>query len=91
MKCVEAAIQTVQTAGMLDARSTPYEPFAFTTDVLAIAALTLLVVELGAPTYIALDAVKWASMNAKKLLRSLAQKNGAAVQCLESLMVSAIT
>lgn len=89
-KCVEAAIQAVQTADVLASRGALDAAYCLTVDVLAMAALTLLVVELGAPTYIAADAVANASRTAKTLFESLAEKSSTAAGCLESLMVSLI-
>jgi len=87
-RCVEAAIQAVRTAEVLESRNSLNEAHAFTIDVLAMAAITLLVVELGAPAYATADMVRKASKRAKTLLESLAKNNWAASQCLESLAVS---
>ena len=89
-KCVEAAIQAVRAAEALDIRGMLHEAYALTVDVLAIAATTLLVVQLGAPNDDTADAVVSTSRTAKTLLEGLAEKNSTAAQCLESLMVSKI-
>lgn len=86
-KCVEAAIQTVRTAEALNVRGMFNEAWPLTVDVLAIAATSLLVVELGAPEDDTVETVIGTSRNAKTLLEGLAQKNSTAAQCLESLTV----
>ena len=89
-KCIEAAIEAVHIADALQARGMLNEAYALTMDVLAMAAISLLVVELGAPTNgnCVVDVVKRASRHAKTLLDALAKTNITAAQCLESLMVS---
>ena len=67
-KCVEAAIQAVRTAEALDIRGMLNEAYALTVDVLAIAATTLLVVELGAPNDGRAETVVRTSRTAKALL-----------------------
>lgn len=89
-KCVEAAIQAVRTAEALDIRNMFHEAYALTVDVLAMAAVTLLVVELGAPDDGTADTVGRTSRNAKSLLEGLAQQNRTAARCLESLTVSTV-
>ena len=66
------------------------EAYALTVDVLAIAAITLLIVELSAPNDGTVDTVRRTGRNAKSLLEGLAQKNRTAARCLESLTVSTI-
>ena len=89
-KCIEAAIQAVRTAEALDIRGMLNEAYPLTVDVLAMAATSLLVVELGAPEDGMADTVRRTSKNAKTLLEGLAQKNNTAAQCLESLTVRTI-
>ena len=87
-KCVEAAIKAVRTAEELDRRRMLNEAYALTVDVLAIAATSLLVVELGAPDDDMAETVVRTSKTAKTLLEGLAEKNSTTAQCLESLIVS---
>jgi len=88
-KCVDAAIQAVRIAQVLDAQGMLSEGHALSVDPLAIAATTLLAVELRAPEAIAVTAAKKASRGAKTLLEGLARYNNAAAGCLESLLVRA--
>lgn len=85
---IEAAVQAVRTADALNGRGLLNEAYALTVDVLAMAATTLLVVELGSPDHIVVNAVKESSRTAKMLLEDLAKQNSTAAQCLESLVVS---
>lgn len=88
-KCVDFAIQAVRIAQALDARGMLNEAYPLTVDVLAIAATTLLVVELRAPKDVAAEIPRKTSRSAKTLLEGLAQHNNAAARCLESLLVGA--
>ena len=89
--CVKAAIETIRVAEMMDARGILYEAYAFTNDVIAMAATSLLVVELMPPGD-AGDALaahaKSSSWKAKAILESLASRSCAAARCLDSLNVS---
>ena len=87
-KSVDAAVQAVTIAEAFELRLELHEAYCLTVDILVMAAITLLVVELGAPTYPAVAAVRSASRSAQKLLESLAPSSTAAAQCLDSLMVS---
>lgn len=90
-KCVEAAISAVRTAEELDDRMMLDEAYALTIDVLAMAATTLLVVELGSPLDETARVVRTSSATAKALLEKLAPSNAAAAKCLESLKVPLIS
>jgi hypothetical protein len=90
MGCMEAAIEAVRLAEVMDAQGILYEAYAFTVDLVAMAATSLLVVELGTPGDVSVSRVGSSSRKAKVLLESLALKNCAAARCLESLMVSII-
>ena len=81
-------MQAIRTANVLESRGMLNEAYALTVDVLAMAAVILLVVELGGLTCPTMETVRVTSRNAKTLLECLAQRNCAAAQCLESLMVS---
>jgi hypothetical protein len=85
-KCVEAAVQAVRIAQGLDAQGMLNEAYALTVDVLALAATTLLAVELRAPEHIAAKVLR-TSRHSKALMEGLAQHSNAAARCLESLMV----
>ena len=87
---MEAAVLAIRTAEALNMQGMLHEAYALTIDVLAVAATTLLAVELGAPENDTFHMVGSASRNAKKLLEGLAKENSAAAQCLESLMVSTV-
>lgn len=91
LKCIEASIQAVRTAEALDIRGMLNEAYSLTVDVLAMAATTLLLVELGAPDSGTAETARRTSGKAKALLEGLAQKNSTAAQCLESLTVSAFS
>jgi hypothetical protein len=90
MGCMEAAIDAVRLAEVMDAQSILYEAYAFTVDLVAMAATSLLVIELGASGDVMVARVRSSSRKAKVLLESLALKNCAAARCLESLIVSII-
>jgi hypothetical protein len=90
LRCVEAAIETVRLAEVMETQGVLYEAYAFTIDLIAMASTSLLVVELGAPGDLSIARVKSSSKNAKMLLERLALRNCAAARCLESLTVSII-
>jgi hypothetical protein len=90
LRCLEAAIEAVRLAEVMDAQGILYEAYAFTVDLVAMAATSLLVVELGAPGDVSVACVRSSSRKAKVLLESLALRNCAAARCLESLIVSII-
>jgi hypothetical protein len=75
--CLDAAIEAVRLAEVMDAQGILYEAYAFTVD-------------LGTPGDVSVSRVGSSSRKAKVLLESLALKNCAAARCLESLMVSII-
>lgn len=87
-KCVEGAIDAVCIAEAMSAQGMLCEAYALTVDVIAIAATTLLVVELGAPGGMLAARAKSSSRKAKVLLEILARHNCSAARCLDSLTVS---
>lgn len=87
LKCVDAAIEAVRIAEALDARDVLHEAHALTVDVLVMAAISLLVVELGSPDIGMVDRVRDSSSKAKGLLEVLGRKNCSAAGCLDSLKV----
>ncbi|KAM0724329.1 hypothetical protein Q7P37_000211 [Cladosporium fusiforme] len=87
-KCVEAAIETVSIAKTLEIKRMLYEGYAFAVDVVAMAAISLLVVELGAPDDALAITAASSSRKAKVLLEVLALRSCSAAQCLTSLTVS---
>jgi hypothetical protein len=90
MECMEAAIEAVRLAEVMDTQGILYEAYAFTVDLAATAATSLLVIELGAPGDVSVARVRSSSKKAKVLLESLALRNCAAARCLESLIVSIV-
>jgi hypothetical protein len=88
--CVKAAIETIHIAEIMEAQGTLYEAYAFTIDVIAMAATSLLVVELMPPGDALADHAKRNSWKALALLETLATRSCAAVRCLDSLLVSTI-
>lgn len=89
-KCVEAAVQAVQTAEALNGRGMLNEAYALTVDVLVVAATTLLAAQLGDPEDGSFLMMRSTSRTAKTLLEGLAKRNSAAAQCLESLRASTL-
>lgn len=87
-KCVEAAIETVTIAEALEVQRMLYEGYAFAVDVVAMAAISLLVVELGAPDGSLAARAASSSRKAKVLLEVLALRSCSAAHCLTSLTVS---
>lgn len=87
-KCVEAAIETIWVAEIMHTQGTLHEAYALTVDVIAMAATTLMVVELGASRDELTSRVMSSSKKAKYILELLALQNCAAARCLESLAVS---
>lgn len=87
-KCVESAIEAVHIAEAMEARGLLHEAYAFTIDVVVMAATSLLVTELGASNDALTVRAKDSSKKAKALLEMLALKNCAAARCLDSLAVS---
>jgi hypothetical protein len=87
---MEAAIEAVRLAEVMDTQGILYEAYAFTVGLVAMAATSLLVIELGAPGDVSVARVRSSSKKAKVLLESLALRNCAAARCLESLIVSII-
>ena len=90
LKAMNAAIDAVHTAEALNDRGLLHEGTSLHIEVLVMATMTLLAIELGAPDNKRVDAVKASSMTARLLLETLAQKNYTATQCLQSLAVSLI-
>ena len=88
--CVKAAIEAVHIAEMMEARDMLYEAYAFTNDVIAMAATSLLVVELMPPGDTLVTHAKSSSWKAKAVLEKLALRSCTAARCLESLLVSMI-
>jgi hypothetical protein len=88
LRCVEAAIEAIRIADAMEAQGMLYEAYAITVDIFAMAATSLLVVELGAPGDVLATRAKSSSSNAKSLLENLASRNCSAARCLESLTVS---
>lgn len=85
---MDAAIEAVCIAETMAEREMFSEAYALTVDVLAMAATSLLVVELGAADDGVADRVRESSQKAKTLLETLSQKSCSAAGCLESLKVS---
>ena len=88
--CVKAAIETIHIAESMEARGILYEAYAFTIDVIAMAATSLLVVELMPPGDALADHAKRNSWKAYALLETLALRSCAAARYLDSLLVSTI-
>lgn len=88
-RCVEAAMEAVAIAEAMESRGMFREAYALTVDILAMAATSLLVVELGAPGDYMADRARMYSKKANVLLEILARQSCAAARCLESLNVSA--
>lgn len=86
--CVKAAIEAVHIAEMMEAHGILYEAYAFTIDIIAMAATSLLVVELIPPGDLLASHAKKSSWKAKALLENLALRSCAAARCLDSLLVS---
>ena len=86
-KSIDAAIHAINIAEALHIRSELPEGYCLTIDVLVMAAVILLVAQLGAPAYSAYSAVESSSQVAQTLLQSYAAESVAAAQCLESLKV----
>ena len=72
----------------MDARAMLYEAYAFTIDVLVMAATSLLVVDLMPPGDTLAAYAKVSSLKAKALLEKLALQNCAAARSLDGLAVS---
>lgn len=87
---MKAAIEAVHIAEMMEARDMLYEAYAFTNDVIAMAATSLLVVELMPPGDTLVTHAKSSSWKAKAVLEKLALRSCTAARCLESLLVSMI-
>lgn len=75
----------------MDARAMLDEAYAFTVDVLVMAATSLLVVELIPPGDTLAAYAKVSSWKAKALLEKLASQNRTAAQSLDGLAVSILT
>lgn len=71
----------------MDSRAMLYEAYAFTVDVVAMAATVLLFTERCAPGDDLAVRARASSGRAHTLLQTLAQQNCAAARCLESLTV----
>lgn len=87
-KCVEAAIETIRVADAMQSLGVLHEAYAFTVDILAMAATSLLVVELGSPGDPLVDRTRTTGRTAQVLLQGLAVQNCSAARCLDSLTVS---
>lgn len=90
-KCVDAAIDAICIAEAMAERDMLSEAYALTVDVLVMAAITLLVVELGDPDNCMADHVRESSRKSENLLRALSQQSCSAAGCLESLKVSLLS
>lgn len=90
--CIKAALQAVRIAEALSIRGLLHEAYPLTIDVLVMAAISLLVAQLGASplTDDGTHTIEDASRTARALLAGLALKNSTAAQCWESLQVGAV-
>ena len=88
--CIKAAIEAVHILESMEARAMLYEAYAFTVDVLVMAATSLLVIELMPPGDTLAAYAKLSSWKAKALLEKLAVQNCTAARSLEGLAVGAL-
>lgn len=85
---MKAAIETAHIAETMEALGMLYVAYALTIDVIAMAATSLLVVELMPLGDILAGHAKRSSWKAHALLQNLALWNCAATRCMDSLLVS---